>query len=177
MSDSLQLHGLQHSRLPCPAPSSGVCPSSCPLNWWCHPTSFRVFPNESVVCIRWLSPVIRHRLPWEEVHHWGSTTDTTTTGGLSAATSTHLPPLLAIYFTLTLSLCCHPLASWWLTWWYDSDSQLLKSLRPWSPYCSHAILHWSTYYQNWTRHTKKCSNGSPGWKAYYYYYYYFASSV
>ena len=52
----------------------------------------------------------------EEVHHWGSTTDTTTTVGLSAATSTHLPPLLAIYFTLTLSLWCHPLASWWLTW-------------------------------------------------------------
>ena len=32
MSDSLQLHGLQHSRLPCPSPSPGVCPSSCPLN-------------------------------------------------------------------------------------------------------------------------------------------------
>ena len=33
MSDSLQPHGLQHARLPCPSPSPGVCPSSCPLNW------------------------------------------------------------------------------------------------------------------------------------------------
>ena len=22
----------------CPSPSPGVCSSSCPLNWWCHPT-------------------------------------------------------------------------------------------------------------------------------------------
>ena len=28
---SLQPHGLQHTRLPCPSPSPGVCPDSCPL--------------------------------------------------------------------------------------------------------------------------------------------------
>ena len=44
-------HGLQHARLPCPSPSPGVCPSSCPLNWWCHPTissfvvAFSSFPQ------------------------------------------------------------------------------------------------------------------------------------
>ena len=38
MSDSLQPHGLQHARLPCPSLSPGVCSNSCPLNWWCHPT-------------------------------------------------------------------------------------------------------------------------------------------
>ena len=38
VSDSSWPHGLQHARLPCPSPSSGVCPSSCPLNRWCHPT-------------------------------------------------------------------------------------------------------------------------------------------
>ena len=38
MSDSLQQHGLQHTRLPCPLPSPGVCSNSCPLNQWCHPT-------------------------------------------------------------------------------------------------------------------------------------------
>ena len=27
----------QHTRLPCPSPSPGVCPSSCPLGQWCHP--------------------------------------------------------------------------------------------------------------------------------------------
>ena len=37
MPDSLWPHGLQHSRPPCPSPSPGVCPSSCPLRWWCHP--------------------------------------------------------------------------------------------------------------------------------------------
>ena len=35
---TLQCHGLQHTRLPCPLPSPGVCSNSCPLNWWCHPT-------------------------------------------------------------------------------------------------------------------------------------------
>ena len=38
LSDSLQLHGLQHSRLPCPSLSPGVCSNSCPLSQWCHPT-------------------------------------------------------------------------------------------------------------------------------------------
>ena len=38
MSDSLQPHGLQHSRLSCPSPSPGVCPSSCPLHQRCHPS-------------------------------------------------------------------------------------------------------------------------------------------
>ena len=33
------LHGLQHARLPCPSPSPGVCSNSCPLSWWCHPTT------------------------------------------------------------------------------------------------------------------------------------------
>ena len=31
MSHSLWPHGLQHTRPPCPSPSPGVCPSSCPL--------------------------------------------------------------------------------------------------------------------------------------------------
>ena len=31
--NSLQPHGLLHARLPCPTPSPGVCPSSCPLHW------------------------------------------------------------------------------------------------------------------------------------------------
>ena len=31
-------HKLQHSRLPCPSPSPGVCSNSCPLSRWCHPT-------------------------------------------------------------------------------------------------------------------------------------------
>ena len=37
-SNSLQPHGLQHSRLPCPLPTPGACSNSCPLSLWCHPT-------------------------------------------------------------------------------------------------------------------------------------------
>ena len=34
---SLWPYGLQNTRPPCPSPSPKVCPSSCPLNQWCHP--------------------------------------------------------------------------------------------------------------------------------------------
>ena len=32
LSDSLRPHGLQHARPPCPSPTPGVHPNSCPLN-------------------------------------------------------------------------------------------------------------------------------------------------
>ena len=35
---SLQSHGLQHTRSPCPSPASGVYSNSCSLSQWCHPT-------------------------------------------------------------------------------------------------------------------------------------------
>ena len=38
MSNSLWLHGLQHTKLTCPSPSPGLCSNSCPLSQWCHPT-------------------------------------------------------------------------------------------------------------------------------------------
>ena len=38
VSDSLQLYGLQHTRLPYPSPTPGACSNSCPLNLWCYPT-------------------------------------------------------------------------------------------------------------------------------------------
>ena len=38
MSDSLQPHGLQQARLPCPSPTPGACSNSCPSSRWCHPT-------------------------------------------------------------------------------------------------------------------------------------------
>ena len=68
VSDSLRPHGWQHSRPPCPSPTPGIYPNSCPLSQWCHPTisscrpllflpsifpSIRVFSNESALCIRW----------------------------------------------------------------------------------------------------------------------------
>ena len=48
MSDSLQPHGLQHARPPCPSPTPGVYSNSCPLSQWCHPTiSSSVVPFSS----------------------------------------------------------------------------------------------------------------------------------
>ena len=38
MTDSLQPHGLQHARPPCPSPTPGVYSNSCPSSQWCHPT-------------------------------------------------------------------------------------------------------------------------------------------
>ena len=37
VSNSLRLHGLQHTRLPCPTPTPRVYSNSCPLSQWCHP--------------------------------------------------------------------------------------------------------------------------------------------
>ena len=68
MSDSLQPHGLQHTRPPCPSPTPRVYSNSCPLSWWCHhhlilcdplllpPSIFpsiKIFSNESVLRIGW----------------------------------------------------------------------------------------------------------------------------
>ena len=69
VSDSLWPCGLQHSRLPCPSPTSRAYWNSCPLSWWCQPTisssiipfssylqssiSIRVFSNESILRIMW----------------------------------------------------------------------------------------------------------------------------
>ena len=69
MSDSLQLHGLQHSRPPCSSPTPRACPNSCPLESvmpsnhliLCCPLlllpsvlpGIGVFSSELILCIRW----------------------------------------------------------------------------------------------------------------------------
>ena len=68
VSDSLRPHESQHTRPPCPSPTSGVHSDSCPSSRWCHPAisscrtllllppnppSIRVFSNESALRIRW----------------------------------------------------------------------------------------------------------------------------
>ena len=45
VSNSLRLHGLQHTRPPCLSPSPRVYSNSCPLSQWCHPIMpFSVIP-------------------------------------------------------------------------------------------------------------------------------------
>ena len=68
VSNSLQLHRQQHSRLPCPLPSPRVCSNSYPLSWGCHPaisssvipslpafnlSQHEVFSNVSALHISW----------------------------------------------------------------------------------------------------------------------------
>ena len=65
---TLQPHGLQHCRLPCPSLSPRVCSDSCSLSRWCHPIiilchtllllpsifpSIWVLSSESPLFIRW----------------------------------------------------------------------------------------------------------------------------
>ena len=38
VSDSLRPHEPRHARTPCPSPTPGVYPNSCPLSRWCHLT-------------------------------------------------------------------------------------------------------------------------------------------
>ena len=48
MSESLRPHESQHARPPCPSPTPGVHPDSCPLSQWCHPAiSSSVVPFSS----------------------------------------------------------------------------------------------------------------------------------
>ena len=48
VSNSLWPHELQHARSPCPSPTPGVHPNSCPLSRWCQPAiSSSVIPFSS----------------------------------------------------------------------------------------------------------------------------------
>ena len=66
MSDSLQHHGMQHARVPCPSLSPRVCSNPCPLSQRCYLTissclllfpsifpSIRISPNKLALRIRW----------------------------------------------------------------------------------------------------------------------------
>ena len=48
VSNSLWTHEPQHTRPPCPSPTPGIHPNSCPSSWWCHPAiSSSVIPFSS----------------------------------------------------------------------------------------------------------------------------------
>ena len=71
--------GLQHTRPPCPSPTPGVYPNSCPSSWWCHPTI-----SSSVVsfssCPRSLPA--SESFPMSQLFPWGDRSI-----GVSASTS------------------------------------------------------------------------------------------
>ena len=79
MYNSLQPHGLQQGRLPCPPLSPRVCSDSCPLSPWCHPTvssyvapfsscpqsRIWVFSNGLALCVRRLKYWSQHETVYE----------------------------------------------------------------------------------------------------------------
>ena len=81
MSDSLWPHGLQLTRPPCPSPTPGVYPNSCPLSRWCHPTiSSSVVPFSS--CLQCFPA--SGSFPMSQVF---------VSGGLSIGVSASVPPM------------------------------------------------------------------------------------
>ena len=68
VSDSLWPHELQHARPPCPSPTPGVQPNSCPSSRWCHPAiSSSVVPFSS--CSQSLPA--SESFPMSQLFAWG----------------------------------------------------------------------------------------------------------
>ena len=68
VSDSLQTHESQHDRPPCPSPTPGVHPNSCPSSRWCHPAiSSSVIPFSS--CLQ--SFPASGSFPMSQLFTWG----------------------------------------------------------------------------------------------------------
>ena len=82
MSNSLPPHESQHARPPCPSPTPGVYPESCPSSQWCHPAiSSSVIPFSS--CPQFLTA--SESFPMSQIFAWGGQTT-----GVSALAS--FPP-------------------------------------------------------------------------------------
>ena len=139
--NSLQPHGLQHTRLPCPLLSPGVCSNSCPLNWWCYLTissfaaflllpsvflSIRVFCKELALCIRWpkywnfsfsISPsneysgLISFRIDWFDLAVQGTLKSLLQHNNLKASVLRH-----SIFSMAQLS---HPYINYWKNHSFD----------------------------------------------------------
>ena len=127
--NSLQPHGLQHARLPCPSPTPGAYSDSCLSHRWCHPTissscslfllpsifpSIRVFSNDSVLRIRWPKywSLASASVPPVNIQDWFRLG---LTGGISRKTK--------VFFTVIFHYICEclythhmffiHLSSWW----------------------------------------------------------------
>ena len=69
VSDSLRPHESQHDRPPCPSPTPGVHPDSCPSSQWCYPAiASSVVPLSS--CPQ--SPPASESFPMSQLFAWGS---------------------------------------------------------------------------------------------------------
>ena len=73
---TLRPYGLQCARLPCPSLSPRVCSNSCPLSWWCHPTtsphhplsyssSFAFYLSQQQGLFQWLGSSHQEATVWK----------------------------------------------------------------------------------------------------------------
>ena len=69
--NSLQPHGLQHARLPCPSPSLRACSVPCPLSQWCHPA---IRPSSVIPFFCHQSSqhqgLLSYKRPWCAMTYW-----------------------------------------------------------------------------------------------------------
>jgi len=148
VSDSLQPHGLQHARPPCPSPTSGTCSNSCPSNWWCQTISSSVlYPN-------WYVFPSRHKQLQEMLHScktvilWSKTIwvwmeikwDDLITPYMQA------PSKHSTWYTVTLITMAPVINSFCKRehWGPDSLSDRNSDLgiKAWDPFLSHPIPNW-----------------------------------
>ena len=113
VSDSLQPHGVQHTRLPCPSPTPGAYSNTCPSSQWCHPTiSSSVIPFSS----RLQSFPASGSFPMSQFFEWGGQSI-----GISASASV-VPMNIQDW---------SPELKDWLVWWSCSPrGSQESSLRP-----------------------------------------------
>ena len=71
-------HKPQHTRPPCPSPSPGVHPDSCPLSRWCHPIiSSSAIPFSSSLNVsqhqghfKWVSSSHQYLVLFTKLNYW-----------------------------------------------------------------------------------------------------------
>ena len=100
ISNSLQSHGLQHARLPCPI--SRACWNSCPSSWWFHPTiSSSVIP--------YYSPYLMYTLLFSPYWKWKWKCSSLSLVWLSASQwiVAHQAPLSMRFFRQDTGVGCH----------------------------------------------------------------------
>ena len=143
-SNSLQSHGLQHSRpspvLPCPSPSSRACSNLCPLSQWCHPTILSsIVPFSS--CLQ-SCPASGSSLMSQLLASGGQNTGASASAsvlpiniqdqfplGLTGLISLQSKGLLRVFSNTTVQK--HQFFDTWTSLWYNSHIHMWLLGKPW----------------------------------------------
>jgi len=125
MSNSLQPHGLQHIRPPCPSPTPRAYSNSCPSSRWCHPTiSSSVVPFSSHL----QSVPASRSFQMSQLFAWGGQS----TG--DSATTSVFPMNIQDWFPLGWTGWMASPTRWtgvWVnsgSWWWTGRSGVLQSM-------------------------------------------------